>query len=199
MAAGILVEAELGVLDLVIVDPVVETNDHSPDVFVLVEFVPILELDRFPLVLDSPRPRDPKEVKLLANPDVPDHIHALPSGLEVDLVEVGRRRERRRENLLGLDFQSQGVEFLLVSGPRFSGVVGDEVDRLAEAAEVVEGLRDSGDQAVAFPYDSVTVEYDRVDAVEERLGFGGVVNLERGRGGRRARCEGAGLQRRRRP
>merc|ERR1719223_88309 len=185
LASGILVDAELRGLNLEVVDVTVEADHDGPDVLVLLDHASLAHVGNLLVVLRTSAPRYVYHVELLADADLADDVDLLTALLELGLFEVGGRREGRREDLLGGNVQTETVELLFVSRARLRTVVRHEEHFLAEGSELVEGLGNSRNQTVSPPDDTIAVENEDVDSVEQ-LGhgvgqFGNLGHVQRGR------------------
>ena len=94
--ALVLVDAELGVLDLVIVDVPVEANDYGTNVLVVLEPASWSHVGR--LVLPCRRPRNQSTSMRSSSspmPTSPMTLHLLPRLLELGELQVRRRGKKR--------------------------------------------------------------------------------------------------------
>mmetsp|Transcript_25836 Transcript_25836/g.76353 ORF Transcript_25836/g.76353 Transcript_25836/m.76353 type:complete len:276 (+) Transcript_25836:352-1179(+) len=116
-APRILVDAQLGVLDLVVVDLAIESHDHGADVRVVLEPSPLPHVGFLPLIAGTAEPVGTDEIELLPDPHLPDDVDLLPRFVEFRLLEVRRGGEGGGEDLLGGYVETEGVELPLVPFP----------------------------------------------------------------------------------
>mmetsp|Transcript_18492 Transcript_18492/g.65811 ORF Transcript_18492/g.65811 Transcript_18492/m.65811 type:complete len:272 (+) Transcript_18492:416-1231(+) len=172
LAARVFVDAELRVLDLVVVDVPVEADDDGADVVVVLDDALgrhvrlLLRVRRAADVLHA------NKVELLLDADLADDVHLLASRGELGLLEVRGRGERAGEDLLGLHLETEAVKLFLVAGAGLRRVVRHEEDALPQRAQLVEDGGHFGDEGVSLPDDAVAVEDEDVDRVEELRGVG---------------------------
>mmetsp|Transcript_21039 Transcript_21039/g.66108 ORF Transcript_21039/g.66108 Transcript_21039/m.66108 type:complete len:257 (+) Transcript_21039:575-1345(+) len=168
LAAGVLVDAQLCVLDFVVVDVAVVSDDDSAHIGVVVHLCARLELHLDVRLMGPADVGHAHEVELLEHAHVPDHVHLLAGGLEVDLVHVRGCGEGGAEDLLWLDVKAEGGELALVALAGLGRVVGHEEDLLAHLAEHGDDGGHAINERVALPDHAIAVEDEDVDGIEER-------------------------------
>mmetsp|Transcript_14372 Transcript_14372/g.30332 ORF Transcript_14372/g.30332 Transcript_14372/m.30332 type:complete len:366 (+) Transcript_14372:154-1251(+) len=167
LTARVFVDAKLRVLDLVVIDVAVEADDDGADVLIVRQRVAGLELHLLVGVGGAADVRHADEVELLLDANLSDNVHLLPSLLELGLLEVRRRREGRREDLLGLNVEPKRRELAEVALTALGRVVCHEEHLLASLAQHVEHRRNAINHGVALPNDTVTVKNEDVGVVKQ--------------------------------
>ena len=127
-ATRVLADAKRRVLDLVVVDVAIKTNDNRPDILVVVHQLTTRQRDLLASVRFTTNVLDADAVEFLQDARLSDDIRLL---LEIDRFQIRRRGEGRRKDFLGVHFQSQRLELLRVPGSRLGGVVRHEDQSLA--------------------------------------------------------------------
>jgi hypothetical protein len=87
--------------------------------------------------------RNPNTIQLILDSLLPNNIHLLALRKLEHVLQVRRRRIRRREDILDVALDAELVKLGFVGSAGLCCVVGDEEDAFAEFAEVGEGVLDA--------------------------------------------------------
>eukprot|EP00968_Pinguiococcus_pyrenoidosus_P020516 scaffold2429_cov263-Pinguiococcus_pyrenoidosus.AAC.2 len=166
-AALQLVDAQLGVLDLVVVDVPVKAHHDRADVVIHLDGAPGAHVGLLVLVRRPADVGNAQQIELLLNAHLSDDVHLLASGREASLLEIRCRREAAAEDLVVLHWQAQALELLGVALSRLGGVIGHEEEALAHGPQLVQHGRDPFNEGVASPDHAVAVEDEHIHAVQQ--------------------------------
>lgn len=131
LTTGVLVNAELSILNLVIVDVTVKANDDGTDIMVMIQSTPLVHVGLLSSIIWTTNVRYADEVELLRDADLTNDVDLLAGGLEVGLLEIGGCGEAGGEDFFGLGIQAEIEEFLKITRTTLCGIVGDEKYALA--------------------------------------------------------------------
>mmetsp|Transcript_37405 Transcript_37405/g.86939 ORF Transcript_37405/g.86939 Transcript_37405/m.86939 type:complete len:219 (+) Transcript_37405:245-901(+) len=115
LATAVLGYAELCVLDFVVVDVAIKTNNDCTNVRILVDLPTGTHVRHHVLVTLRAKPRYAYEIQLLANALLTNNICLLASVLELCLLQVGCSCKGGGEDLLWWHVETQRVELCLVA------------------------------------------------------------------------------------
>mmetsp|Transcript_95344 Transcript_95344/g.284701 ORF Transcript_95344/g.284701 Transcript_95344/m.284701 type:complete len:324 (+) Transcript_95344:131-1102(+) len=169
LATLVFIDAELSILDLVVVHVSVETDDNGPNIWILIELASRPHVRLLALVGFRPEPRDTDEVEFLTDALLADDVDLLAGVLELRLFQVCGSGKGRGEDLLGRHVEAQGIELCLVALAALGRVVRHKEAALACCPQLVKHRRNAVDQGVTPPDDTVAVKDEDIDAVEEGL------------------------------
>jgi hypothetical protein len=167
-APRVFTNAQRGVLNLVVVDVTIETDDNRTNVFIVVHQLPTLQRHLLASISFAANVLHADVVELLQDARLADDVRLL---LETNGLQVRRRRERTRENLFRTDVEPQRLELARVPSARLGRVVCHENQSLPHRPQQVQRFRHAFNQRVPFPNHPIAIENKRFRGVHQRLGI----------------------------
>merc|ERR1719183_1545634 len=150
-AVFILVDAELGVLNLVVIYVSVKTNNNSTDVFIMVELSTGDHVGLLALVFRPSDVWNTDEVKLVTDSNLPNDVDLLTlfSLQKLALFKICSSGKRRREYFFSCNVEPQRIELFLISGTALRAVIRNKETLLSSLPQLVQSFRDIIDQRIA--------------------------------------------------
>ena len=168
LAARQFIQAQLSILQLVVVDMPIKANNHRTHIMVNVNPASRTHIWGLVLVSFSAQPRDTHQVKLFRDTFLTNDVDLFPSILELRLLQVCSRCKRGWKDLLRLNVQPQRGELGLVAGTAFGWVVRHKEQFFAALFEVFNHLRDPWNYRVTSPDHTIAIKNENVHVVQKK-------------------------------
>ena len=150
LASRIFVDAQLSILDLVVVNVTIKANNDGPHIMVVFEEITRAHFGLFALILRATNPWNLNHIQFFADTNFAHDIDLLPCILKVCLFQIGCSCKARTKDFFGRNVQTEAIKLLFVSGSGFGGVIRHEEHFFTQSTKLRESFGNPWDEGIAL-------------------------------------------------